>query len=287
MIAPASGFERDAFEAGLALLDVRYRTEYCNGLFERRRYLAGSDDRRLAELHAALTDPGIRAVFCARGGYGATRLLRQLAASAPAGAPKPLIGFSDITALHLWLQAHGRISIHGPVLTQLPRLSAATCTRLFDLLESVRPAPPLAGTATYVGGVAEGPLLGGNLSVFTRLLGTPYLPALDGAILLLEDQGERPYRLDRMWTHLQLAGVFERVRGIVLGSFTACEERGADYTSDEVLRELAASTGLPCAAGLPIGHGDVNEPVPLGVRVRLDADAARLTFLEAAVSARA
>ena len=208
VIAPASAFERGPFDAGLALLDARYRTEYGNGLFERRRYLAGSDDRRLAELHAALTDPGIRAVFCARGGYGATRLLRQLAASAPAGAPKPLIGFSDITALHLWLQAYGRISIHGPVLTQLPRLSSATCTRLFDLLESVRPAPPLAGTATYVGGVAEGPLLGGNLSVFTRLLGTPYLPALDGAILLLEDQGERPYRLDRMWTHLQLAGVF-------------------------------------------------------------------------------
>ena len=86
---------------------------------------------------------------------------------------------------------------------------------------------------------------------------------------------------------MQLAGVFERVRGIALGSFTACEEPGADYTSDEVLRELAASTGLPCAAGLPIGHGDVNEPVPLGVRVRLDADATRLTFLEAAVSASA
>src|SRR6516165_11608147 len=246
VIAPASAFERGPFDAGLALLDARYRTEYGNGLFERQRYLAGSDDRRLAELHAALTDPGIRAVFCARGGYGATRLLRQLAASAPAGAPKPLIGFSDITALHLWLQAYGRISIHGPVLTQLPRLSAATCTRLFDLLESVRPAPPLAGTATYVGGVAEGPLLGGNLSVFTRLLGTPYLPALDGAILLLEDQGERPYRLDRMWTHMQLAGVFARVRGIVLGSFTACELfecRGAARAGGE--HPAALRGGLP------------------------------------------
>src|SRR6516165_11027297 len=246
VIAPASAFERGPFDAGLALLDARYRTEYGNGLFERQRYLAGSDDRRLAELHAALTDPGIRAVFCARGGYGATRLLRQLAASAPAGAPKPLIGFSDITALHLWLQAYGRISIHGPVLTQLPRLSAATCTRLFDLLESVRPAPPLAGTATYVGGVAEGPLLGGNLSVFTRLLGTPYLPALDGAILLLEDQGERPYRLDRMWTHMQLAGVFARVRGIALGSFTACELfecRGAARAGGE--HPAALRGGLP------------------------------------------
>src|SRR5215472_18379747 len=139
VIAPASGFERGAFEAGLALLGARYRAEYGGGLFERQRYLAGSDARRLAELHAALADPGLRAVFCARGGYGATRLLTRLSADTPEGGPKPLVGFSDITALHLWLQAHGRISIHGPVLTQLPRLPSATCTRLFDLLESVRP----------------------------------------------------------------------------------------------------------------------------------------------------
>ena len=283
MIAPASGFERASFEAGLALLKARYRAGYGDGLFERERYLAGSDARRLAELRAALADPDIRAVFCARGGYGATRLLARLAGQAPEGPPKLLVGFSDITALHLWFQAHGRVSIHGPVLTQLSRLSSATCTRLFELLESVRPAAPLTGTATCVAGVAEGPLLGGNLSVFTRLLGTPYMPALDGAILLLEDQGERPYRLDRMWTHMQLAGVFARVRGIALGSFTTCEEPGADYTSGELLRELAVSTGLPCAAGFPIGHGDVNEPVPLGVRVRLDATAASLTFLGSAV----
>jgi muramoyltetrapeptide carboxypeptidase len=287
VIAPASAFERGAFEAGLALIGARYRAEHGSGLFERQRYLAGSDARRLSELHAALADPGIRAVFCARGGYGATRLLARLASHAPAGAPKPLVGFSDITALHLWLQAHGRISIHGPVLTQLPRLAPATRARLFELLESARPAAPLEGMATYVGGTAEGPLLGGNLSVFTRLLGTPFMPPLDGAVLLLEDQGERPYRLDRMWTHLQLAGVFARVAGIALGSFTACEEPDASYSSAEVLRELTASTGLPCAAGFPVGHGDVNEPVPLGVRVRLDADAARLTFLEPAVSASA
>lgn len=284
VIAPASSFERSDFEAGLALLGARYRTAYGEGLFERQRYLAGSDARRLAELRGALTDPGIRAVFCVRGGYGATRLLAQLGAHAPEGTPKPLVGFSDITALHLWLQSHGRISIHGPVLTQLQRLSRSTCARLFELLESGQPAAPLSGTSTYVRGSAEGPLLGGNLSVFSRLLGTSFMPPLDGAVLLLEDQGERPYRLDRMWTHLQIAGVFARVRGIVLGSFTACEERDASYTSAEVLRELAQSTGVPCAAGFPIGHGDVNEPVPLGVRVRLDADAARLTFLEPAVS---
>jgi muramoyltetrapeptide carboxypeptidase len=110
------------------------------------------------------------------------------------------------------------------------------------------------------------------------------MPPLEGAILLLEDVGERPYRLDRMWTHLELAGVFRKVRGIVLGSFTHCEERDANYRSEDVLRELAVATGLPCATGFPIGHGDINEPVPLGVRVRLDATTAQLSFLDSAVS---
>jgi muramoyltetrapeptide carboxypeptidase len=132
--------------------------------------------------------------------------------------------------------------------------------------------------------VAEGRLLGGNLSVLSRVIGTAYMPLLEDTVLLLEDQGERPYRLDRMWTHLELAGVFGRIKGIVLGSFTQCEEPGAPYSSAEVLRELAAATGVPCAAGFPIGHGEANEPVPLGVRVRLDAGAQRLSFLEAAVA---
>ncbi len=127
-------------------------------------------------------------------------------------------------------------------------------------------------------------LLGGNLSVFTRLIGTPHMPDLDGAILVVEDVGERPYRLDRMWTHLHLAGVFRKVAGIVLGSFTGCEEREESYSSQDILRELAVTTGLPCAAGFPIGHGDANEPVPLGVRVRLDATEQQLTFLEPAAA---
>jgi muramoyltetrapeptide carboxypeptidase len=215
------------------------------------------------------------------------RLLQRLDAEREARA-KPVVGFSDITALHQWQQSHGFVSIHGPVLTQLGRLGRATSERLFSLLESHSPAAPLNGTTTFVDGTAEGPLLGGNLSVFTRLLGTPFMPNLEGAVLMLEDVGERPYRLDRMWTHLELAGVFRKISGIVLGSFTHCEEKHAQqevsYSSQDVLRELAVATGLPCSAGFPIGHGDVNEPVALGVRVRLDANANRLTFLEAAVS---
>jgi muramoyltetrapeptide carboxypeptidase len=284
VIAPASGFDRASFEAGLAVLSQRYRPEYGPGLFAKERYLAGDDARRLSELMTSLAQPRLKALFCVRGGYGATRLLARLLHAAPPGARKPLVGFSDITALHLWLASHGWISIHGPVLTQLGRLSPATHERLFTLLESAAPAAPLCGTETYVGGVAEGRLLGGNLSVLSRVIGTAYMPLLEDTVLLLEDQGERPYRLDRMWTHLQLAGVFGRIKGIVLGSFTQCEEPGAPYSSAEVLRELAAATGVPCAAGFPIGHGEANEPVPLGVRVRLDAGAQRLSFLEAAVA---
>jgi muramoyltetrapeptide carboxypeptidase len=285
-VAPAGPFERAALEAGVAVIGERYRVRYDERIYSRTRYLAGDDHRRFAELTTALADPEIKAVFCARGGYGAMRLLPRLRAwlSGSRLMAKPLIGFSDITALHQWLQSNGMASIHGPVLSQLGRLPSDTPKRLFSLLESTLPAEPLLGTDTYVGGAVEGPLLGGNLSVFTRLLGTPFMAPLDGAILLLEDLSEPPYRLDRMWTHLELAGVFEKVKGIALGQFIGCDPRDGGYTAVEVLRDLAASTGLPCAAGFPIGHADINEPVPLGARVRLDADETRLTFLEAAVS---
>jgi len=304
VIAPAGPFDRAAFDAGLAALGDRYRIRYDARIFDTHRYLAGDDARRLEELRWALGDPAIKAIFCARGGYGAMRLLPRLAAvSSPssagvtsfqnddsaAAAPvsralKSLVGFSDITALHSWLLSDGIAAIHGPVLTQLGHQPRSVCERLFALLESSSPAAPLSGTQTWVGGIAEGPLVGGNLAVLSRLLGTPYLPPLEGSVLLLEDVGERPYKLDRMWTHLALAGVFRKVRGIVLGSFTGCEERDATYTSADVLRELATATALPCAAGFPIGHGELNEPVPLGARVRLDADSRRLEFLEPVVA---
>jgi len=280
VVAPSGPFERAAFDAGLASIANRYHVELDPGILARRRYLAGEDARRLAELTAALADPQIKAIFCARGGYGAMRLLRQLE-GAPL-TPKALVGFSDIVALHAVLGRAGRVSVHGPVLTQLSTLPPVTLQRLFSLLESPQPAPPLHGGTTFVGGTAEGPLVGGNFVTLTALLGTPYAPCFDGAVLLLEEVGERPYRLDRMWTHLALAGVFRRIRGIVLGSFTRCEERDADFTSTDVLRDLAIATGLPCAAGFPIGHGELNEPVPLGVRVRLDASECSLTFLESA-----
>jgi muramoyltetrapeptide carboxypeptidase len=283
VVAPAGPFDRESFEAGLRVLAERYRVVVPDGLFARSRYLAGDDGRRLDELTAALADESVKAVVAARGGYGALRLLARLRPRLAGLVPKPLVGFSDITALHLALQAAGWVTIHGPVVTQLATQPPDVATRLFHLLESPDPAPALPGTP-MVAGLAEGPLVGGNLSLLTRLLGTPYLPPLDGAVLLLEDVGERPYRLDRMWTHLALAGVFDRVAGLALGAFTDCEEPDGDYPVGDVLAELVAEVGRPALGALPIGHGAVNQPVPLGVRVRLDAGAGVLAFLEPAVA---
>ena len=279
VIAPSGPFERPVFEVGLELIKARYRPVFTDGLFTKDRYLAGDDARRGAELNHALTDPGIKAVFAARGGYGLTRLLSSL----KIGSPRAVVGFSDLTALHGALQVRGIRSLHAPVVTQLGRQPPACAERMFALLESSVPPAPLEGATCLVHGSAEGPLIGGNLSVLTRLLGTPFMPPTRGAVLLLEDVGERPYRIDRMWTHLRLAGALEGVVGLALGEFTGCDEKGADYTSAEVLLSLARETGLPCARGFAIGHGALNLPVPLGARVRLDAAAGRLTFLEGLV----
>jgi muramoyltetrapeptide carboxypeptidase len=280
VVAPSGPFDRESFERGLAVLSSRYRPAYSEGLFSREGYLAGNDARRLEELNSALADENVRAIFCARGGYGALRLLRGI--DLQGVRPKPLVGFSDGTALHGLFQSRRRVSIHGPVLTQLGNQPAASVERFFRLLESPEPADSLTGATCLVPGIAQGPLVGGNLAVFSRLLGTPYLPDLRGAVLLLEDVTERPYRLDRMWQHLALAGVFQNIAGIVLGQFLQCDEKDGSLRAEDTLRELAQATQLPCATGFAIGHGEVNMAVPLGCRVRLEADRGRLLFLESA-----
>lgn len=273
IVAPSGPFDRLSFEKGLEVLARRYQPVFTERLFSAHRYLAGTDAARQAELQAALDDDSLRAVFAARGGYGAMRLLPSLRL----GSPKHLVGFSDFTALHCVAQKQGWRSLHAPVLTQLGKQPPDAIERLFALLEG-QPVAALPALRTVGQGVAEGPLLGGNLSVLSRLIGTPWWPSLRGAVLLLEDVGERPYRLDRMWTHLQLAGLLEGVRGLVFGELTGCEEKDADYTAAEVLEELVRPLGIPCAAGFCIGHGEVNQPVMLGAPVRLDADARTLSF---------
>jgi muramoyltetrapeptide carboxypeptidase len=274
VIAPASPFDRPSFEKGLGLIAGRYQPVVTPGLFASTRYLAGDDARRLAELRGAFRHD---AVFSARGGYGVMRLLGEFdLAEIPS---QPLIGFSDLTALHAAYAVAGHKSLHGPVLTQLATQPAEVVDRLFALLESPALPAPLQGQGQ---GTADGPLLGGNLSVLTRLIGTRFMPPLEGAVLLLEDVGEKPYRLDRMLTHLKLAGLLDAIAGFALGQWTGCDEKDSGYTALDVVLERVAKTGKPFAHSLPIGHGAANQPVALGARVRIAQG--RLEFLEPLVA---
>jgi len=286
VVAPSGPFERAPFEAGVAVLRaLGLEPRFDDRLFARFRYLAGADADRLALWEEAVADGGTRAIWCARGGYGALRLLPSLRLRALLDRPKLFAGFSDATALHAALNGRGLRTLHAPVLTQLGSQPAAVVDRLRASLFSPAPPPPLeaAPVTTLVPGRARGVLLGGNLATLGHLAGTPFLPSLAGAILLLEDVGERPYKLDRLWTQLSLARAFEGVRGVAVGELTHCEEKEAGYQALDVMRDLCRSLGVPAAAGFAVGHGEINQPLPLGAQVELDAGAGRLTFLEGAV----
>jgi len=249
-------------------------------------YLAGTDAERLADLHAALADEEVAAIHCLRGGYGCMRLLPGLDASLVRARRKLLIGYSDVTALLALWAREGAPALHAPMATSdivLPE-RAADREALFAILRSgVRrgdvlhaPAPGEgAGSALLTRpGVAEGRLVGGNLSLVAALQGTPFAWPAQGTILFLEDVNEEPYRIDRLLTQLQLAGVLDAAAGFVLGSFTHPEDPGA------VLRDRLCPLGKPMLAGWPAGHGVSNRPLPLGLRVRLDAGGGTLTLLE-------
>jgi muramoyltetrapeptide carboxypeptidase len=288
VIAPSGPVPREAFESGLAVLGARYDVRYDDGVFAREGYLAGSDERRLAELTGALADREARAVFMARGGYGLLRILPFVDGAALLARPRPLAGFSDGTALLGLAARAGVTTIHGPVLTQLGNLSAEDQRALFRLLEEPEPGVILSDLDELMPGRARGRLLGGNLEVFSRLVGTPFLPDLDGAILFFEDLGERPYRIDRLITALDLAGVFGRASGVVLGDFSGCREpevtRADSPTVDEVLVERLGRLAIPVVLGGAFGHGTRNVALPYGALCQLDTQKGTLTALEGAVS---
>ncbi len=250
---------------------------------ERDGFLAGSDDQRIGDLNHALADPEIRAVLCTRGGYGVQRIVERLDYDAVRRDPKLVVGFSDITALHaaLWVNA-GLVTVHGPVAAQLehPERYSASLRHVLMSSEPVQ-VKVSADEPTFsvrTSGVAEGILLGGNLSMLSTLIGTPFMPDLEGAILLIEDVGEAPYRIDRLLTHLRNCGILQRVAGIALGQFI---EPGAGNIMPSVLTERLCDLGIPLLGGFSIGHGHHNIAVPLGRHAVLDTHAGTLTVAPA------
>lgn len=273
-MAPSGPFDEVAFDAGVAFLRTRYEVRVDDEVRAKKGYLAGDDARRLAELHRALDEEGTRAIVCARGGFGATRLLDALDVEQVRRAKKLLVGFSDVTALHaLWARAELG-SMHGPMVAWLGRANEDGRADWVAALEGR--TLHARGLRAVVRGRAEGVLLGGNLAVLAALVGTPYSPPLEGAVLFLEDVGEAPYRIDRTITQLRQAQWFRGVRAIVLGDFVRCAPGDHGVSVEEVLEERLGDLGVPVVAGLCAGHGATNHALPFGARVVVDADAGTL-----------
>lgn len=275
-VAPCGPSPREELEAGLAWLRGAHPVLSCFDPEARVGFLADTDARRARFLCDALAHPEVRALWCTRGGYGATRLLEvygeELFAALKAH-PKPLLGLSDVTALHaLWARA-GVPSWHAAMLASVGR--GGVCEEDRDAtLRALSGAPlaPWALTEPLRPGGAEGVARGGNLTVLAALVGTPWLPSMEGAVLFLEDVGERPYRLDRVLTSLRSAGFFRGVRAVVLGDFLQCDAGPDGVRAEDVLRERLGSLGVPLWAGAPLGHGPRQSPLPLGAPVTLESD---------------
>ena len=248
-----------------------------------RGYLAGPDEQRTDAVQRALDDPDVDALVFSRGGYGTMRILPELDFEGFRRQPKLLVGFSDLTALHLHVAGNlGIPTLHAPVVKSLRmhRQGEPSFEALRDALFGRRDPPfGVDGLTGIHGNRATGPLLGGNLTLLVHSLASAYTPDLSEAILLLEDVGEEDYRLDRMFTALRLAEPARRPAGLVLGEFSECA--GA-YVDQEAIAgfvaELAAELEIPAVTGFPVGHEERNLAVPMGTPVTIDADAGSVEF---------
>ena len=275
VVSPSGAVEREPLARGIEWLRGRYgvadddRREAADG------FLAGSDAQRASALIEALEDRSVRAIFASRGGYGAMRVLECLGTRAEEALrrdPKPIVGFSDITALHALWARERVVSVHAPMVAAIGRSSVRAADRdaLVDLVETGR-IPPWRDMHVAVAGDATGRIAGGNLAIVTSLLGTRYAVSFDGAIAFFEDVGERPYRVDRMLTQLRLAGAFRGVRAIVLGDFTDCAAGPDGRTVEYVLRERLGDLGVPLYLNAPFGHAERQAPFACGGIARIES----------------
>ena len=292
VVAPAGPISsRDVFDRGIVALErMGFRTRFDERIFQSYRYLAGSDADRAAELTQAIEDPSVQAIIALRGGYGCARLIPLLNERRVRENCKIFIGFSDLTTLHLFFNNCGWITFHGPMAANeaLAEISEEREKHLVSLLTDpgYRPEFRFPQVESWSPGVAEGVLTGGCLSLVTASLGTPYEIRTKGKILFLEDTGEPPYRIDRMITHLRLAGKLDSAAGILLGQFSDCGQPAEDYSVDDVLRDVLSGLNIPILANFPAGHIQDNWTLPLGMRARIDATARTLRFLDPAANPR-
>lgn len=247
----------------------------------RHAYFSADDAARLADVNSALRDPRIDGIWCLRGGYGTMRILDGIDYDALRRHPRPIIGYSDITAVHAAVNARcDLVSYHGPT----ARAALSDFARE-SLVRAVVNGQDSCGTApaarTVRGGIARGRLAGGNLALVAALCGTPYAVNLDGALLVLEDVNEPVYRIDRMFQQLLLSGSLRQCAGLVLGEFSNMPDNGADEgrTAADVFAEVAAALDVPCVVNVPVGHIDDQWTLPVGRVAELDADGVSVRVL--------
>jgi len=297
IVAPASNIKRADLEAGCkALQRAGYRPFYLDSILERDLYFAGSVRRRVDELEEMFARDEVKAILCARGGYGANYLLEALDLEKIKASPKIFVGYSDLTALLThFSDAAGLVTFHGPMVAKdwahgdgvdLASWQAALCgTAAWDLNLGAG-----SGVTGLVEGAGEGILYGGCLSILVASLGTPYEIKTAGTILFLEDVGAKPYQIDRMLMQMKLAGKLEGVHGIVLGEMRDClQAANQGYTLQEVVRRIVGELGVPVAYGLRSGHVTAgNMTLPIGVRAGLTVRGGqvKLKILESAVTSR-
>ena len=280
IVAPAGPVLQEAIQPGLDFIESHGFEPVCSPhLYEQKGYLAGEDKARVKDLHAMFREKKIKAVLCARGGYGTHRILQKLDYGLFSRNPKIFVGYSDITALLFALfKKSGLITLHGPVLRDLLKGEGRNAALLLKLMTSdeLTTVNFPSGTAVKKGR-AEGVVLGGNLSLICHLIGTPFLPSFKGKLLFIEEKGEPLYRVDRMLTHLLLSGGLEKCAGLMVGSFEEC---GDPAFVIDLVRERCSKLNMPILTGLPAGHGEDNVPLPVGVRAVLDTGKMSLEFKE-------
>lgn len=288
VISPAAAVQAEAFRHGCDTLEqLGFTVRVGEHVLDRHRFFAGSDADRAAELTSMFLDPTVCAIFCARAGYGSGRLLPLLDLSSLTRRPKIFLGFSDVTfLLNAFVQDADMVCFHGPLTAgQFANgLSRLSLEHLLNLFMTDKSGASVSFTHVLSEGQAEGRLIGGCLSILAATLGTPFSIQTDGAVLFIEDTGERPYRIDRMLTQLKQAGKLENLAGVIFGEMHECYEPANDPSLlMAVLVDIFADYTYPVGFGLPAGHGGENFTLPLGVNVRLDTVRRTLTFLEAAV----
>lgn len=276
IVAPASNIDPKALAAGCAALrKLEYVPYYLDSIFERDLFFAGSVARRVGELEHMFANPEVRAVICARGGYGTNHLLPHLDLRVLLANPKPFIGYSDITTLLTWFTDHGLVTFHGPMVTKdFAHENGVDLTSWAEILGSASAYErdfSASEIEVLVKGEAEGILYGGCLSMLAASLGTPYEIHTEGTILFIEDINAKPFQVDRMLMQLKLAGKFADVRGVIFGEMLDCSQpSGQDYTLQEIILRLLSDLKVPIAYGFSSGHVRcANRVLPLGVRGRL------------------